>query len=91
MGLFDWLLGSKSPTAAKEVEPTEYKGFLIYPEAKPEGGQFRICGRICKEIDGELKTHSFIRSDILPSEASANDLMLRKSQLFIDQMGDKMF
>ncbi|CZF82001.1 Transcriptional activator HlyU [Grimontia celer] len=90
MGLFDWLFSSKEkPT--KETEPTEYKGFLIYAEAKSEGGQFRINGRICKELDGELKTHSFIRSDLLPSEDSANELMLKKSQLFIDQMGERMF
>ncbi|MBV7296654.1 HlyU family transcriptional regulator [Enterovibrio paralichthyis] len=90
MGLFDWLFGSKE-ASAKQVEPTEYKGFLIYPEPKPEGGQFRVAGRICKEVDGELKTHVFIRSDILPSDESAKDLMLRKSQLFIDQMGERMF
>lgn len=90
MGLFDWLFSSKEkPT--KEAEPTEYKGFFIYTEAKSEGGQYRIHGRICKEIDGELKTHHFIRSDLLPSEESANELMLRKSQLFIDQMGERMF
>ncbi|EOD81263.1 hypothetical protein D515_04164 [Grimontia indica] len=90
MGLFDWLFSSKEkPT--KETEATEYKGYLIYPEAKSEGGQYRINGRICKEIDGELKTHSFIRSDLLPSEEGANELMLKKSQLFIDQMGERMF
>lgn len=90
MGLFDWLLGSKDKPS-KVVEPTEYKGYLIYPEAKQEGGQYRICGRICKDIDGEMKSHSFVRSDLLPSEESANELMLRKSQLFIDQMGERMF
>ncbi|KXF83454.1 HlyU family transcriptional regulator [Enterovibrio coralii] len=90
MGLLSWLFGDKEQKT-KEVEPTEYKGFLIYPEAKSEGGQFRISGRICKEIDGEIQTHSFIRSDLLPSEEGANDLMLKKSQLFIDQMGERMF
>ncbi|MDD1779717.1 HlyU family transcriptional regulator [Enterovibrio sp. ZSDZ35] len=90
MGLFSWLFGSKEENA-KTVEPTEYKGFLIYPEAKSEGGQFRICGRICKDIEGETQTHTFIRSDLLPSEEGANDLMLKKSQLFIDQMGERMF
>lgn len=90
MGLFDWLFGNKE-RSTKEAEPMEYNGFLIFAEAKSEGGQYRINGRICKEIDGEWKTHHFIRSDLLPSEQSANELMLRKSQLFIDQMGERMF
>ncbi|WP_407333845.1 HlyU family transcriptional regulator [Enterovibrio sp. 27052020O] len=90
MGLFNWLFGDKDKPS-KEVEPTEYKGFLIYPEPKAEGGQFRISGRICKEIDGEIRTHQFIRSDLLPSAAGATDLMMKKSQLFIDQMGERMF
>ncbi|WP_028022624.1 HlyU family transcriptional regulator [Enterovibrio calviensis] len=90
MGLFSWLFGD-SEKPSKQIEPTEYKGYSIYPEPKSEGGQFRICGRICKEFDGEIKTHNFIRSDLLPSEAGATDLMIKKSQLFIDQMGERMF
>ena len=40
---------------------------------------------------GEVKTYRFIRSDILPSASDANDFMLKKAQMFIDQMGDDMF
>ncbi|MEZ9524285.1 HlyU family transcriptional regulator [Enterovibrio norvegicus] len=90
MGLFNWLFGSKEQ-GKRAVEPTEYKGYLIYPEPKAEGGQFRIAGRICKELDGEIKEHLFIRSDLLPGEESAKDLMLQKAHTFIDQMGDRMF
>lgn len=92
MGFFSRLFGGSEKTVeVKTVEPVEYKGFLIYQESIAEGGQFRIAGRIEKEIDGELKTHRFIRSDLLGSEADANELMLKKSQMFIDQMGDKIF
>ncbi len=92
VGFFSRLFGgSEKSVEVKTVEPVEYKGFQIYKESIAEGGQFRIAGRIEKEFDGELKTHRFIRSDLLNSEEDANELMLKKSQLFIDQMGDKIF
>ena len=91
MGLFSRLFGAKSAPEPKEVTPVEYKGYLIYQEAIAEGGQFRIAGRITKTIDNEVKTHRFIRSDVVPSQADADDLMLRKAQMFIDQMGDNIF
>ncbi len=91
MGLFSRLFGGGKPEQKTEVEPVEYKGFLIYQEALSESGQYRIAGRITKEVDGELKTHKFIRSDLLPSEADANEFMLKKAQMFVDQMGDSIF
>ena len=74
-----------------QVEPIEYNEFLIYPEAKSEGGQYRIAGRITKEIDGNVKEHTFIRSDLLTSKEQANDLMLNKAKLFIDQNNGEIF
>ncbi|PWI32353.1 transcriptional regulator [Vibrio albus] len=91
MGLFSKLFGSKSSEQTTEVEPVEYKGFLIYQEAVKEGGQYRIAGRITKEKDGEIKSHRFIRSDLVTSEQDANELMLNKAKMFIDQMGDSIF
>ena len=74
-----------------EVEPIEYMGYLIYPEPMAEGGQYRLAGRITREIDGQLQTHRFIRSDLFVNPNDARDFMLRKAQTFIDQTGDKMF
>ncbi len=92
MGLFSYFFGGNKKSAIKEVEPVEYKGYLIYQESRSEGGKYRIAGRITKEFsEGELKTHTFIRSDVLSSESDANEFMLKKSQLFIDQMGDNIF
>lgn len=92
MGFFSRLFGGSQNTAeVKTVDPVEYNGFLIYQESIAEGGQYRIAGRIEKEIDGEVKSHRFIRSDVLGSKQDANELMLKKSQMFIDQMGDKIF
>ena len=91
MGLFSRLFGKKTAKAEPVVEPIEYKGFFIYQQAIAEGGQFRIAGKIEKEIDGELKTHRFIRSDVLSSRSDADEFMLKKAQMFIDQMGTNIF
>lgn len=82
--------GSKTPTK-EEVEPIEYNGFLIYPEPIAEGGQYRIAGQITKELDGEMKSHRFIRSDVLSSKSDACELMVKKSKMFIDQSSGKIF
>jgi len=92
MGFFSRLFGLETkPIKQQQVEPIEYKGYLIYPESKAEGGQFRVSGRITKEVKGDLKTHHFIRSDLLTSESDANELMIKKSQMFIEQMKDDIF
>lgn len=91
MGLFSRFFGSKTPSQPVEVEPVEYKGYLIYQEAIAEGGQYRVAGRISKEINGELKVHRFVRSDVLASQADADEFMLKKAQMFIDQMGEDIF
>ena len=80
--------GSSKP--APQAEPIEYKGYLIYAEPIDEG-QYRLAGRICKEINGELKTHVFIRSDLFPNKEDAVQWMVRKAEIFIDQSGDSMF
>ncbi|WP_394250319.1 HlyU family transcriptional regulator [Vibrio profundi] len=93
MGLFSMLFGGKDKKqeTVEAVEPVEYKGFQIFQEAMPDSGQFRVAGRITKEIDGEVKSHRFIRSDVVSNKDDANELMLKKSQMFIDQMGDDIF
>ncbi|MGF1704258.1 HlyU family transcriptional regulator [Photobacterium makurazakiensis] len=92
MGFFSKLFGlDKSEVKKTEVEPVEYEGYLIYPEPIAEGGQFRIAGRICKRNGEELKTHTFIRSDLLASKQDAESFMLKKAKMFIDQSGESMF
>ncbi|MDP2531519.1 HlyU family transcriptional regulator [Photobacterium damselae subsp. piscicida] len=73
------------------MNPTEYKGYLIFPEPRFENGQYRIAGRITKEVEGELKDYAFIRSDLLSSKQDAETFMINKAKMFIDQTGDAMF
>ena len=88
--LFTALFGGQ-PAQAVDVTPTEYAGYLIYPEPMAEGGQYRLAGRITKELYGVLLTHRFIRSDLFANPADAERFMVQKAHTFIDQTGDRMF
>ncbi|WP_429040443.1 HlyU family transcriptional regulator [Aeromonas media] len=84
-------LFKEQPAQIVDVTPTEYAGYLIYPEPMAEGGQYRLAGRITREIDGQLQTHRFIRSDLFTNPADAERFMVQKAHTFIDQMGERMF
>ena len=91
MGFLSRLFGKKEQSAAVVVEPVHYKGFSIYPEAIAEGGQYRIAGRITFDSGNETKEHRFIRSDLLINRGDADELMIAKAKMLIDQMGEKIF
>ena len=69
------------PAQTADVTPTEYAGYLIYPEPMAEGGQFRLAGRITKDVDGVLQTHRFIRSDLFANPADAERFMVQKAHV----------
>ena len=46
---------------------------------------------ITKEIKGEIKEHRFIRSDVISNKSDADELMVRKSKMLIDQMNESIF
>ncbi|WP_217511630.1 HlyU family transcriptional regulator [Vibrio metschnikovii] len=91
MGLFARWFGGREKKQLELIQPIEYKGMLIYQESIAENGQYRVAGRITQEINGELQTHRFIRSDVLSNKQEADQLMLKKAQLFIDQMSGQIF
>ncbi|MDD9180646.1 MULTISPECIES: HlyU family transcriptional regulator [Aliivibrio] len=90
MGLFSRLFGT-SPKQEATIEPIEYQSFLIYPNSERDGSQFRIAGTITKEIKGEIKEHRFIRSDVISNKSDADELMVRKSKMLIEQMNESIF
>lgn len=85
------LFSNSDASQPKTHQSTEYKGFTITPSPIAEKGQYRVAGYIRKTIEGELQEHHFIRSDICPAEQQAIELTMSKSQLFIDQMGERLF
>lgn len=91
--LFGKLLGggSKGDVAAVAAESIEYNGYTITAAPLKEGAQFKTAGSISKELNGEMKTASFIRADNHSDLESAVSHTERKAQQIIDEQGDAMF
>ena len=90
MSFFKKLFGGGGVKTAK-AEPVEHNGYLIVAAPMNEGGQFRVCGKITKDIDGEQKEHTLIRADTLPSLEAATEMTVRKAKQVIDEQGDRIF
>lgn len=78
-----------SKSSAKPLEEVTYEGFHIATTPMDEGGQFRICAMISKEISGEIKTHKMIRADMSGSAQEASEIALRKAKQMIDEQGTR--
>ena len=78
-------------TPKPETKPEIYKDFSILPSPTNEGSQYRISAVIEKEIDGEMKSHTMIRADMLADLESANAASIGKAKTMIDQLGDSLF
>lgn len=82
---------ASNDNAPSAVAQSSHKGFEILTTPMPEGGQFRVCALIRKEIDGEVKEHRLIRADVCGSAQEASDIALRKCVQFIDERGERVF
>jgi len=69
----------------------DYKGFIISAFEMKSGSEFQLFGTIEKEIDGEMKKQSFIRSDRLSSLQEAHNFTLKKGRQIIDEQGEELF
>lgn len=88
MSLFSKLFGGKAP---EEAKPEDYNGYLIFADPQKDSAGFRIGGRIEKEIDGEVKTHAFMRADTFNSAEQAAEITVLKAKQLIDQQGESIF
>ncbi|MTI19040.1 hypothetical protein E1162_17495 [Rhodobacteraceae bacterium RKSG542] len=75
----------------KGPEPTEHKGFLIFPTPRSVSGQWQIVGVIRLTKDETTLEQEFIRADTLPSEEEAIAFTVRKGKQIIDEMGENLF
>lgn len=92
MGFLSKLFGGGGgETATPSAEAIEYKGFQIQPAARRQGGQWLTAGVIRKEVDGEMREHSFLRADTHASQQDADDFALVKGRQIIDEQGDRLF
>lgn len=91
MSILKWLFGGKSSKEDAPQDSVEHEGYTITPTPISEGGQYRLCGVISKNIDGELREHRLIRADMLPTIGEANEFTIRKAKQAIKEQGDRIF
>ncbi|MEM9350927.1 MAG: HlyU family transcriptional regulator [Pseudomonadota bacterium] len=91
MSIFKKLFGGGGDAPAPAAKGEEHGGFTIYVEPIKESAGYRVAARIEKMIDGELKSHSMIRADVISSKDEATSTTLLKAKALIDQQGDRIF
>ena len=69
----------------------EYQGYQIQPTPRQGKNGWTTEAIITREIEGELKTHHFIRADTTSDQNGAIELSVTKSKATIDQVGDRLF
>lgn len=83
--------GGSTPAQPKTVEPREYDGCRVFATPQREGSQFRLAGRIEKDVNGEVLTRTFIRADIFTTEDDAVEFTFRKGEQIIQQSRASLF
>lgn len=89
--LFSGGANEKGHENEQAVQSTVHKECIIFAEPVKEGTQYRLQGRIEKEVDGETLTRTFIRADLFASQDEAIEWSLKKGQQIIDQNGRSLF
>ena len=74
-----------------EAPPQEYNGYTIVATPQRDAGGWRVMGVISKEVEGEQKTHTFVRADTNPDLDGTVNLTVRKAKRLIDEQGDRIF
>ncbi|WP_424948039.1 HlyU family transcriptional regulator [Candidatus Spongiihabitans sp.] len=83
--------GGKEKRGRHSAAVVEYQGFNIQPTPNKVSGGWSTEARISKAIDGETKTHHFIRADTTASRDAAAELVVAKARVMIDQAGEQIF
>jgi hypothetical protein len=94
MGFWKNLFGGGDARDAASDAPAageDYKGFTIRATPMPVGSEFQLCGVIEKTVDGELKSHKFVRADRMSSRDEAVSFALAKGRQIVDEQGEGVF
>ncbi|MGL3605787.1 HlyU family transcriptional regulator [Rhizobium sp. G187] len=83
--------GSAPSAAEAPAAAQSYKDCRILALPIAEGSQYRLAGRIEREMEGQLLERSFIRADVFTSRDDAVEGAFRKAQQIIDQNGASLF
>lgn len=84
--------GGDSAAPAKIAEETEaYNDLTLVAAPIPEGGQYRLAGRIEKRDGDRVLTRNFIRADLFSSRDDTVASTFRKARQIADQNGASLF
>ena len=84
--------GGDSAAPAKIAEETEaYNDLTLVAAPIPEGGQYRLAGRIEKRDGDRVLTRNFIRADLFSSRDDTVASTFRKAKQIADQHGASLF
>ena len=78
---------SGTPSAVPQL----YGECTIFATPQREGNQFRLAGRIEKQVGGDILVRNFIRADLFTSADDAAETAFRKAHQIIDQHGASLF
>ena len=83
---------ARSPAASPSAEQQQtYGECTLFAAPMREGNQFRLAGRIEKQVGGETLVRNFIRADVFNSADDAIETTFRKAQQIVDQNGSSLF
>ena len=83
--------GEKAAKPAPASEPQIHEGCRIFAEPMKEGNQYRLAGRIEKDVQGQTLVRTFVRADVFTSQDDALECTFRKARQIIDQNGPSLF
>lgn len=89
--LFGGGAGNDNAGQASASASVEHEGYQITPTPMKEGGQYRLAGTISIDVDGETKSHQFIRADLFPSADECSEACIRKAKQVIKEQGMGIF
>ena len=85
------LISGAPGTTVAAADPVAYNGFQIVPTPSKTDGGWRVQAVISKEAQGEVKTHDFVRADIVSDRQGAVEMTLNKARRTIDEQGERIF
>lgn len=83
--------GGGGSTGGGVLARDSYEGFEIQAAPVSEANGWRVAGVISKTIEGEEKTHQFVRADTCADSDAAAAMTVRKARQLIDERGDHIF
>lgn len=91
ISLFSGAPAQEKAEPAPSAEPQAHGDCTIYPQPMREESQYRLAGRIEKQVNGETLVRTFVRADVFTTADDAVEFTLRKARQIIDQNGPSLF